>query len=154
MIRQSPALAPFMQFVKIWHRYIDDIFLIWEGPQEDLVLFLEQLNQNEFNLRFTMSWNDSSIDFDITIHKDDLGILSSSLYRKRTAGNTILHASSFHPTNLISSIPYSQYLRIKRNCTDEIKFKQEADLLRDRLLNRGYSHRVLKRAYNRATNKT
>lgn len=34
------------------------------------------------------------------------GLLSSSLYRKPTVGNSILHASSFHPRARISSIPY------------------------------------------------
>lgn len=102
-----------------------------------------------------MVQDSSSITFlDVTIHKDENGLLSSSLYRKPTAGNSILHASSFHPCALIASIPYSQYLRIRRNCLDSGVFKKEADLLRTRLLTRGYSKTCLKKAYNRACTRT
>lgn len=77
--------------------------------------FLYQLNHNNFNLTFTMTWDCCSITcLDVTIHKDENGLLTSSLYRKPTAGNSIPHTSSFHPQALISSIPYSQCLRIRR----------------------------------------
>lgn len=98
-----------------------------------------------------MTFHEHEITFlDVTIHKQQDGSLTSSLYRKSTSGNSILHATSFHPQPLIRSIPYSQYLRVRRNCTDDIIFKREADMLRERLLTRGYSKTCLKRAFRRA----
>lgn len=87
---------------------------------------------------------------DVSITKNNDGSLSSGLYRKPTAGNTILHATSSHPQALIWSIPYSQYLRIKRNCSSQESFLREAGELRERLLVREYSHTCLKKAFKRA----
>lgn len=102
-----------------------------------------------------MTSNINRIEFlDVSIHKDDTGMITSSLYRKPTAGNGILHASSFHPKNLIRSIPFGQYLRVRWNCSDESTFKREADNLRTRLLARGYSNKCLKKAFKKATSQT
>lgn len=46
---------------------------------------------------------------------------------------------------LVNSIPYGQYLRLKRNCSSEDNFNQEAQALRMRLLECGYSKKGLKR---------
>lgn len=56
---------------------------------------------------------------DVEIHKNRDGSISSSLFRKSTVGNSIFHVTSFHHRSLVSSIPYSQYLRICWNCSDE-----------------------------------
>lgn len=80
-------------------------------------------------------------------------MLSCKLFRKSTAGNTVLHSSSFHPRPLVNSIPYSQYLQIKRNCSNEADFKQEAKGLKRRLSERGYSHKCLKKAFSRVDSK-
>lgn len=97
----------------------------------------------------------ASIDFlDISIIKDVDGHLHTNLFRKPTAGNTILHSSSFHPYPLIRSIPYGQYLRLRRNCSKISDFQIEANKLRDRLIARGYSKKILKKAYKKAIQPT
>lgn len=76
------------------------------------------------------------------------------LYRKPTAGNTLLHASSAHPKPLVCSIPYAQYLRLCRNCAQEEDFYVQAAALREHLLLRGYSWTTLRRAFNKALSHT
>lgn len=118
---------------------------------DSLNTFIEILNCNSSNLRFTFSSDRSKITFlDLTIFKDSSGCLASTLFRKESAGNTLLHADSAHPHTLIRSIPYAQYLRLHRNCTFTDEFKSQANLLRDRLKASGYSKFLLCRAYNRA----
>lgn len=126
--------------ISLWFRYINDIFVIQEGPQNSLQQCIPAMNSNDFNLKFTMNHTSFSISFlDITISKEQDGQLSSRSYRKPTAGNTILHSSSFHPKPLVNSIHYSQYLCTRRNCFNNDTFKEEADKLRERLLARGQS---------------
>lgn len=67
-----------------------------------------------------------------------------SLYRKPSSGNAILHAASSHPAPLVKSIPYSQYVRLKRNCSREFDFEKEVKALQTRLLAKGYSKTCLK----------
>lgn len=118
---------------------------------EALHAFIQIMNQNKFNLYFTMTFNDTSITFlDLSIRKSMDGPPSSGLFRKETAGNTILHASSSHPKPLVLSIPYEQYLRLRRNCSTDIEFVCEANKLRERLIDRGYSSTCLKKAFRRA----
>lgn len=81
------------------------------------------LGTNNYNLKFTMESNKSSIAFlDITLSIDSDGTISTSLYCKPIAGNTILHASSAHPHSG-QSISFSQYIRLRRNCSSEEAFK-------------------------------
>lgn len=61
-----------------------------------------------------------------------------------------MHADSVHPLPLVHSIPYAQYLRLRRNCTYDVDFKHQARELRERLLQRGYSTSLLRKAYNKA----
>lgn len=137
--------------VLVWLRYIDDIFIIWTGSQQTLASFVDHLNSNTFNLKFTYNSDLHKISFlDLTIYKDANLCLATTLYRKETAGNTVLHASSAHPSTLVRSIPYAQYIRLRRNCTTDNEFKHHADALRERLLKRGYSKSLLRRAFNKA----
>lgn len=113
------------------------------------------MQHNTFNLKITYCYSENSITFlDTTISKNKDGGLSSGLLRKPTAGNTILHASSSHPQSLLLAIPYSQYLRLRRNCSDQESYLHETAALRDRLLCRGYSHSTLKKAFRRANGQT
>lgn len=78
-----------------------------------------------------MNYSFSSITFfDLSISKNPDWHLFSDLYRKPTAGNTILEASSFHPKPLLASIPYGQYIRAKQNCSSDVLFEKEAAVLR------------------------
>lgn len=63
-------------------------------------------------------------------------------------------ASSFHPASLKNSIPYSQYLRLRCNCSNDILFQEEARKLQLRLLNRGYSKTCLHKAFIKAQQKS
>ncbi|KAM9320087.1 uncharacterized protein PAF06_004553 [Gastrophryne carolinensis] len=131
--------------------YIDDIFILWSGPGHLLEDFIRILNCNSLNLKFTHEVSTCRINFlDLTVTIDSLGQINSCFYRKASAANTILRASSAHPQHLLRSIPYGEYLRARRNCTQDKDFKAAADEIRDRLLLRGYNKKVLSKAYTKA----
>lgn len=86
--------------------------------------------------------------FDIRVFINPDGSIGSSLFRKPSAGNTNLHAASSHPMTLLWSILYSQYLRLKRDCSQQEEFEIEAKALQIYLINRGYSGSSLKKSYH------
>lgn len=74
----------------------------------------------------------------------------TDLYWKPSSGNTILHGFSLHLAPLIRSIAYAQYLQLRRNCSTDDDFLNQAALLQNRLLARGYSRYLLRKAFNKA----
>lgn len=73
--------------------------------------------------------------------------LTTCTYRKLTAANTLLQASSHHPDHLVKGIPMGQFLQIHRNCSRDDDFHREAGEIRfSRFRDRGYSYKVLKKA--------
>ncbi|XP_068094370.1 solute carrier family 22 member 13-like [Hyperolius riggenbachi] len=78
---------------------------------------------------------------DIKILKGSEGQLNTTLYRKTTAVNSLLHYSSFHTMATKRGIPTGQFLRIRRNCTHDDEFEQEAEKLAERFRNRGYPNK-------------
>lgn len=59
--------------VRCWLRYIDDVFLIWDGPREDLDLFHRQLNAIEKDIQFTL-----------TACAEEVQFLDTIVYKKST----------------------------------------------------------------------
>ncbi|XP_075707682.1 uncharacterized protein LOC142742114 isoform X2 [Rhinoderma darwinii] len=140
-----------MARVLLWARYIDDILVIWKGTHADLDSFMIGLNKNDENLKFTYKAHPSCLDFlDVKIFADEQGFLHSDVFRKETSVNALLHSSSSHPSQTIQAIPIGQFLRIRRICSSDSLFERQANDLKDHFLERGYSMRSIKKAYQRA----
>lgn len=88
-----------------------------------------------------------SIEFlDVMLTGDNCEI-TSNLYRKPTAGNTLLCAySSHHFGHTINRIPVGQFLRLKCLCSRDSDFKREAIHMSSRFEDRGYPKSVINRA--------
>ncbi|XP_078498180.1 uncharacterized protein LOC144754363 [Lissotriton helveticus] len=143
-------VAPFFESVSHWYRYIDDIFFVWTDGEQTLKEFLLWLNLTDENLRFTAHINKSKVEFlDINIKNKD-GALEVDLYTKPTARNTLLHFKSYHPRCQKDSIPFSQFLRVRRNCTNIKDFDIQAEIMKSKFIQRGYPHRLVRGAYKRA----
>ncbi|KAJ1200856.1 hypothetical protein NDU88_004677, partial [Pleurodeles waltl] len=89
------------------------------------------------------------LDVQISIEKD---VLQTTIFRKPTACNSILHGNSGHPKALKWSIPYSQFLRARRICSNDDCFKTEIMTMTQRFLERGYPLKILKDAHLRVLN--
>lgn len=133
------------------YRFIDNLFLIGTRTESLLIKFIDHLNTNQSNFRLTLSYDYNNIPFlDLKIIKDPTGQIEADFYCTPTAGNTLLHVSGAHPHPLVLSIPYVQYLRLRRNCTEDWNFYIQAAVLRERLLAWGYIWTNLRKAYNKA----
>ncbi|XP_069502378.1 uncharacterized protein [Ambystoma mexicanum] len=142
---------PFNKDILKWCRYIDDVFMIWQGDLPRLHVFLEWLNNHNPYIKFTMTSNSTTIPFlDLLISKTEEGTLSTTLFRKPTDKNTLLIYNSFHPRSLRENLPIGQFLRLRRNCTDLEDFTRASRALKQRLSARGYPQKCINRAYKRA----
>ena len=43
----------YVNHVVYWTRYIDDLFIVWGGMEQEALEYIDILNTNEYNLRFT-----------------------------------------------------------------------------------------------------
>ena len=111
-------------YVIIWVRFIDDIFLIWKGDIDSLKEFIDHLNNARPSIKFTHEISTNSVNFlDTTVLKDRQGDISTDVYQKPTDTHPYLYWTSAHPPHLKQTIPYSQALRLRRICssTDTLK---------------------------------
>ncbi|CAJ0947475.1 unnamed protein product [Ranitomeya imitator] len=142
----------YLAHIDLWVRYIDDIFVIWKGTKEEFGQFMMSLNNNHVGLKFTFDIQEFQLPFlDVLITKSrDGDHLESTIYRKPTATNSLLRWDSSHLYSLKKGIPKGQYLRLRRNCSNQRDFKVMADDLRLRFLARGYPDRILREAFRYA----
>ncbi|KAM4044953.1 uncharacterized protein ACNLHF_008801 [Anomaloglossus baeobatrachus] len=143
--------VPASSHAQCWLRYTDDILVVWGGTGLELEDFVRRLNSNDRNIFLTHQIGQRSIDFlDIRISIELGGAVSTTIFRKSTAVNSLLHATSGHPRSTVDAIPTGQFLRLRRLCSSGNAFETESSDMRERFISRGYSNRSIKRGYQRA----
>ena len=93
-------------------RYINDIFMIWPRNQ-DLELFLYNLNNFHPNLHFTHEHSTSTANFlDLTIYKNDKKLtLQIKTYQKPHNLYQYLDFTSTHPRTIYKGIIMGEFIR-------------------------------------------
>ena len=123
----------------LWLRFIDDIFFIWPHGQDELTLFTQHLNNVHPTIKFTSETSVSSVNFlDLCITQTNERTISTSLYVKPTDSASYLHFDSAHPRHCIRGIPYGQFLRIRRICSDRSDFVNHCITKGRHFVRRGY----------------
>ena len=85
-----------------------------------------------------MEVSDESVNFlDTKVTITDTG-LKTDLFCKPTDAHNYLLFSSAHPRSCKSSIPYSQFLRVRRICSDIEDYDKNVTMLGTEFLKRGY----------------
>ncbi|XP_069624236.1 uncharacterized protein [Ranitomeya imitator] len=121
------------------------------GSTEECCQFIDFLNTNTHNIFLTHSMSSSTVTFlDLQVILEN-GSIVTKLFRKPTATNSLLDYRSFHPVHTRMGVPTGQFLRVRRNCTDDSDFQREARELTTRFKNRHYPHGSISRAYQRAS---
>lgn len=82
---------------------------------------------------------------DILVYKKE-NKLCSNLFRKSTDRNSILHGQSYHPLPLKKSLPISQFNRIRRICTTDQDYEEQAEDMERRFLERQYKEQWISKA--------
>ena len=112
---------------QLWKRFIDDISVIWPHGMNSLIKFIEHLQTVHPTIKFTSDISETRISFlDLTIYIEQ-SKLHTQLYTKPTDRDMYLNYFSEHPMSLNKSIPYSQFLRLKK-IHSEIQYLLEAQI--------------------------
>ena len=106
-----------------WKRFIDDIFVLWLGSQEDLQTFSRHLNTLHPTIKFTAASSRTEIPFLDILIKVRNGLLHTDLHTKPTDTHNYLHYLSAHPRHCKDNIPFSQFLRVRRLCSQDEDFR-------------------------------
>ena len=134
---------------RIWKRFIDDIFIIWNHGETALQDLLQQLNTFHPTIKFTEEHSEFGISFLDTFTYINGSKLKTRVYHKPTDNKQYLHYSSCHPLQQKNAIPYSLLVRAKRICTEESHFISEVRMIINKLRERKYPEYILERAVNK-----
>jgi hypothetical protein len=130
---------------RLWLRYIDDIFGIWEGSLQEFMDFVNHINNFDKNIQVCCNSSYSEIQFlDLIIYKTNSRQLSTMVYLKPTSSLKLIHPLSLHPSHTKRGTIFSQILRFSKNCTFEGDFKFQLKSLFKALSRQGYSRTSLR----------
>ena len=130
---EEEFLATINKKPKIWRRFIDDIFMIWNHGELELTKLLEELNKFHPTIKFTEEHSEYGIPFLDTFTYIENNQLKTRVYHKPTDNKQYLHYTSCHPLQQKNAIPYGLLVRAKRICTKEEHFISEAKTIINKL---------------------
>ena len=137
----------------VWLRFLDDIFMIWNGSLEDLRSFIDALNSYHSHIKFTHCISTQSVSFlDVSISKGDSGAVITDIFCKPTNMHLYLDFSSSHPMSCKRGIPYSQAKRYRRIISNDDEFSQSLVSLQNYFVDRNYPTHVIADGLSRVKN--
>lgn len=80
---------PYIRYIKLWSRFIDDILIVWGGSEQQVGEFLEYINKNTLNMEFMGNYGEKEVQFldvQLSVGKDRI---VSKGFRKSTATNAL-----------------------------------------------------------------
>ena len=143
---------PLWKFVKLFRRFIDDIFTVWYGTKRQFDMFVSTLNElsARFGIRFGEWSIGESVNFlDVTLFIDQDGFIQYRLYRKPTDSRMYLKTHSFHPRHVFDSVAYSQLHRVKRRNSDPVIEAEDLQQLKSDLVKCGHKDKKIEELLNK-----
>ena len=141
----------FLNHPNIFHfrRYIDDLFFLWDGSEEDLQTLLQTANNLHRTIKFTIQFDKNKLPFlDILISKNDYGILNYEIYQKPMNRFLYIPPTSCHPPHIFRSFIRGELQRYARLTSTQFKYARTKEKFFLRLSLRGYSHKWLREIFN------
>ena len=127
-------------------RYIDDILGATSMSRENLDRFINFVSNFHPSFQYTFTVSQVSVNFldiKLCIKADKI---STSVYYKETDSHAYLKYGSFHPKSCKNAIPFSQFLRLKRLCSDRQDFKSKQKEMEHFFLLRDYPQNIMSKA--------
>ena len=140
----------FSDLIKLYFRFLDDVFFVFLGDETELKNLEEYLNSIIPGIKITLNHSPESINFlDTTIYKHKIEnndpILHTKIYFKETDTHQLLHKASYHPKHTFKGIIKSQLLRFKRLSSTFTDYDNTCKILFESLTKRNYSKSFLRK---------
>ena len=142
---ENDFLASYPQKPSCWFRFIDDIFGIWDYSLPELETFVSAFNNIDSDIQITLEHSYTEVAFLDTLVKKSHDHLVTDLYRKPTDTTNYLMQKSAHPPGCKKGA-FSQFLRLRRNCTNVTDYDTHAERLTQAYISRGYDKDDLEQA--------
>ena len=130
----------FRKHIRMYNRYIDDIFMVFEGTKNELDLFLSEFQFSSLKLTFHVGTTHPIpfLDCEVKMARVEWDPLVTTLYAK--PGNTHMYVpwSSAHPSSVKSAFVKAEMIRRKMICSLESDFQTANQAFINRLAERGY----------------
>jgi peptide-methionine (R)-S-oxide reductase len=140
---------PFTCFFK---KFIDDVFLLWTGTENQFLTFMDEIYSLYTTIKFTHNYNienKSTVFLDTMVSIKDNKIVTD-LYRKETDKVQYLLPDSNHPSHIFKNIPFLLALRLIRICSSRTDLIKRLEELKVMLFSRKYNKKVINDAIKRA----
>ena len=127
-------------------RYVDDIFAVFDKHSSSET-FLDHLNKQHKNMRFTLEKSTNSLPFldtEIEIIDDKF---ESWVYRKATNTNVMLNANAVCPLSWKKGLLFGALHRAKMICSNQDLFMSEIKKLKEIFWKNGYSESFFTQIY-------
>ena len=133
-----------------YRRYIDDCVGATSSTREELNQFITAVNSFHPALKYTWEISNTSLEFlDIKTNSIQGNGLCTSVHYKPTDSHSCLLYSSSHPAHGKNSIPYSQFLRLRRLCSENSDFSIKSEEMCHLFDKRGYPASVVQAGHHR-----
>ncbi|XP_071440278.1 uncharacterized protein [Hetaerina americana] len=112
---EKSAIETISKKPKLWLRYVDDTFVIWQHGTQELNDFLRHLNNQHRAIKFRMELEkNKQIPFlDVLVKRKEDGGLGHAVYRKATHTDRYLNSLSHHhpaqKASLVATIVHRAY---------------------------------------------
>ena len=129
----------YAQHLSLYKRFIDDIFVIWDGTREILLEFLSAMNGKDERIKLKYKISNSKILFlHLLLFKDSAcHTLQYSTFQQPLNKYLYISFESFHPSNK-KAIIKGELMRYARNSSSFSSFTKTRLLFWKRLRLRGY----------------
>ena len=124
--------------------------MLWNHGASELQKIIEHLDTCVPSIKFEANISDSEINFlDVKVKLNN-GKITTTLYRKETDSLSYLDYSTCHPKSCKNAIPYSQFLRLRRICSDDDDFVVQSKILALSFHKANYPDHIIQAAFDRA----